>query len=334
MKILKIATLGLAMTAVGHVGVADAKLKRITIGSNKQGSVFFLLASGFAKTFQKELKIRSTAQPHAGSSVYIPLINNGEITMGLNNGMDSGAAARGQKPFGKKMQNFYGIARVWILPYAMMVKADSPIKRIEDLKGKRVVIDVKSVVSLANLNKAILATGGVMPGDVTAVNSAGVVQNINLVVEGRADAATVAAGMPAVRKAHATVGVRMLSLGPNNSAEMFAEMAPGSRPFVQKALKRYPFIKKDQLITAFDAYLNSGKAVSSDDAYKVAKVLHTKWKDLQKAYGPLRGVGQNKIAPPTVSHPYHPGAIKYYKEAGIWSAANEKANQVAIAAAK
>ncbi|MEK9684313.1 MAG: TAXI family TRAP transporter solute-binding subunit [Rhodospirillaceae bacterium] len=334
MKILKIATLGLALAAIGNLGVAQAKLKRITIGSNPQGSVYFLLASGFAKTFQKELKIRSTAQPHAGSSVYVPLLDKGEMTMGLVNGMDSGAATRGQKPFTKKMQNLYAIARVWILPYAMMVKADSPIKRIEDLKGKRVVIEVKAVQSLANLNRAILATANVSPKDVIEVDSAGVVQNINLVVEGRADAATVAAGMPAVRKAHATVGVRMLSLGPNNSPELFSKMAPGSRPFVQKALKRYPFIKQDQLIVAFDAYLNAGKAVSADDAYAVAKVLHTKWKDLQKAYGPLRGTAQNKIAPPTVSHAYHPGAIKYYKEIGIWSAANEKANTIALAAAK
>jgi len=334
MKFMKIAALGLALAAVGHMGAADAKLKRITIGSNKQGSVFFLLASGFAKTFQKELKIRSTAQPHAGSSVYIPLVNNGEITMGLNNSMDSGAAVRGQKPFGKKMQTFWGIARVWILPYALMVKADSSIKRIEDLKGKRVVIDVKSVVSLAALHHAILASGGLTAKDVTPVSSAGVVQNINLVVEGRADAAAVAAGMPAVRKAHATTGIRILSVGPKATPELFSSMAPGSRPMFQKKLKRYPFMKEDQNIAAFDAYLNSGKAVSSEDAYAIAKILHTKWKDLQKAYGPLRGTAQDKIAPPTTSHPYHPGAVKYYKEAGLWSAANQKGQDTAMKAAK
>jgi len=99
-------------------------------------------------------------------------------------------------------------------------------------------------------------------------------------------------------------------------------------------LKRYPFMKEDQNIDAFDAYLNSGKAVSSEDAYAIAKILHTKWKDLQKAYGPLRGTAQDKIAPPTTSHPYHPGAVKYYKEAGLWSAANQKGQDTAMKAAK
>ena len=75
-------------------GVAQAQIKRITIGSNRQGSVFFLLASGFAKHIQQNFKIRTTAQPHAGSSVYLPLVDTGEITMGLNNSTETAAAVR------------------------------------------------------------------------------------------------------------------------------------------------------------------------------------------------------------------------------------------------
>ena len=48
-------------------GTADAKLKRITVGTNPQGSVYFLLGSGFAKIFQEKMGVRANAQPHAGS---------------------------------------------------------------------------------------------------------------------------------------------------------------------------------------------------------------------------------------------------------------------------
>ena len=316
--------IGAGILAMGLATTAQADLKRITIGSNKQGSVFFLLASGFAKTFQQQLKIRATAQPHAGSSVYLPLIDNGEITMGLNNSMDSGAIVRGKAPFRIKAKNVRAIARVWIIPYGFMVKASSNIKSVADLRGKKVVTKVSAIVSLSNLNLAILKGAGITIKDITPMTSGGIVKNISMVIEGRADAAALAPGMPAVRKAHAATGIRFIPLASGTSDASLAIDSPGARTFVQKPLKRYPFITQPTRITAFDAYLNAGKQVSSSDAYKFAKVLHTQWKNLQKVYGPLRGTKQDKIAPPTAPHLYHPGAVKYYKEAGIWSAANDK----------
>ena len=315
---------------------AEAKLKRITIGSNAQGSVFFLLASGFAKEFQQQLKIRSTAQPHAGSTVYMPVVNAGEITMGLNNSMDSGAAVRGAPPFREKLTNIRAIARVWVIPYGLMVKADSGITKVSDLKGKKVVTTTGPIVSLTNLNVAYLHSGGVGLQDITAIKSGGIVDNINKVVEGRADASAVALGMPAVRKAHAGVpgGIRILPLGGGGSDDFLNREVPGSRGLVQKPGKTRPFLKEPTRVAAFDAYLNAGKAVSADDAYRIIKVLHTNWAKLQKSYGPLRGVKKDDICPPTNPHPYHAGVVKYLKEAKLWSAAHQKQQQAALAATK
>lgn len=320
-KCLAVAVVAVSMVAAN---AAEAKLKRITIGSNKQGSVYFLLASGFAKVLQQQLKIKATAQPHSGSSVYLPLYDIGEMTLGLNNSMDSGAAVRGKPPFRKKARNVRAIARVWIIPYGYIVKADSGINTLADLRGKKVVTHIKTVVSLRALNLSLLAGAGLSVKDVIAIDSGGVVKNVDMIIEGRVAAAPAAMGMPVVRKAHAATGLRFLPVGNGTSDLTLATDAPGSRTYTAKPTKRYPFIKKTTTIAAFDAYLNAGKQVSSDDAYAIARVLHTQWKKLQKAYGPLRGVKQSEIAPASNPHLYHPGAIKYYKEVGIWSAANEK----------
>jgi len=94
------------------IQAAQAELKRITIGSNPAGSAYFLLAGGFAKLFQQELKIRSTAQPHAGSSVYLPLLEKGELTLGLNSSLDSGMAVAGTAPYQNKHKKVRMIARI------------------------------------------------------------------------------------------------------------------------------------------------------------------------------------------------------------------------------
>jgi TRAP-type uncharacterized transport system substrate-binding protein len=88
--------------------------------------------------------------------------------------------------------------------------------------------------------------------------------------------------------------------------------------------KRLPMIDQPKLIGAFDSYLNAGTTVTDDDAYLIAKALHTSWDKMQKDYGPLRGLKASEIVPPTNVMPYHPGAIKYYREAGVWTAANDK----------
>lgn len=335
-NLIRFAAASAAFVAIAASTAAEAKMKRITIGSNRQGSVFFLLASGFAKTLQQQLKVRATAQPHAGSTIYLPVVNKGEMTMGLNNSMDSGAATRGTAPFRSKLSNIRAIAMVWTIPYGLMVKADSDIKQVSDLKGKKVVTVTGPIINLTNLNIAYLHSGGLSVKDITEVKSGGIVDNINKVVEGRADASAVALGMPAVRKAHAGVpgGIRILPLGAGGSDAFLGREVPGSRGLVQKPGKLRPFLTEPTRVAAFDAYLNAGKQVSADDAYTIIKTLHTQWKAMQKAYGPLRPLDMDKIVPPTNPHPYHEGVVRYWKEKGLWTDAHEKQQQAALAATK
>lgn len=307
-------------------GTADAKLKRITIGTNPAGSVYFLLGSGFAKLFQEKMGVRSNAKPHAGSSAYLPLMDAGRITLGVNSSLDSGMAWGGVAPYKKSTKKVRSIARVWILPYAYMVKESSGIKTLADLKGKRVVVKFKTNVSLAQANRTILSTAGLTENDVTSVESGGVVASIAMVVQDRVDAAPIATGMPQMRKAHATVpgGLRIIPLGPNGNDAFMSKGMAGLYTTKQKNSKRKPFVKSDITVAAFDSYLNAGSEVSNEDAYAMAKTLHTNWKQLQKDYPPLRGVKQSAIAPSNNPIPYHPGAAKYYKEVGLYTDAHMK----------
>ena len=312
--------------ALSSAGVAEGKIKSITIGSNPAGSTYFLLAGGFAKLMQEQLKIRSTAQPHAGSSVYLPLMNKGEITLGLNSSLDSGLAFNGRGAYkGRATKNVRSLARIWILPYMYMVKESSGIKTVADWRGKRVLVKVKTNVSLAQANLTLLSTAGLSASDVTAIDSGGVVAGINSVVEGRADATTVALTMPAMRKAHATVpgGLRILGLGSMATDAFMAKGMAGLYTMNVKPSKRLPFVRAETLIAAFDSYLNAGPQVDNEDAYRLAQTLHTNWKKLQKSYPPLRGTPQKALSPAKNAMPYHPGAIRYWKEVGMWTAANE-----------
>ncbi len=102
----------------------EAELKRISIGTNPVGTVFFVVGGGMAKLFSLKLRIPSRAVPHAGSSVYLSLLDSGEITLGLNTSLDSALAYRGNKPYARRL-DIQALARVFIMPYAYFVKASS-----------------------------------------------------------------------------------------------------------------------------------------------------------------------------------------------------------------
>ena len=169
-----------------------------------------------------------------------------------------------------------------------------------------------------------------------SVKSDGILKDIEKVVEGGADACAVTLGMPAVHKANAEVpgGIRILPLGAGGSDSFIGREVPGARGLTENPGTRYPFLTQPTRVAVFDVYLNAGAQVSEEDAYKLIKVLHTRWESMQKSYGLLRPMNKDNIVPPTNPQPYHTGVVKYWKEVGLWTAENERQQQEALAAGR
>jgi len=306
---------------------ANADLKSITIGTNPAGSTFFLLGGGIAKMYQEKLGIRSTAQPQDGSSIYLPMINSGEMTLGLSSSMDGGFAYKGDG-FPKVNEELRTLGRIWILPYAFITSGASGITKVEDLKGKRVMGNMPTNVALTRLNKAILKGGGLSPEDVDFARSGGLLDGIRAVVEGRADAAPVATTMPQLIEANGAAdgGIVVIANGSGATKSFYNEQVPGTRLGVAKPSSRRPFIVQDTNIVNYDTLLMTSSKLSEDDAYRLTKALYENWDQLRKDYPPLRSVAQDQIALVASTVPYHSGAVRFFKEIGVWSDAHQ-ANQ-------
>ncbi|WP_460274395.1 TAXI family TRAP transporter solute-binding subunit [Celeribacter sp. ULVN23_4] len=307
---------------------AKADVKNITIGTNPSGSTFYLIGSSFAKTLQEETGIRSTAQPFSGSSVYLPSIALGDIVMGMSTTVDAGMAYRGEGGYPQALTSLRTLARVWIIPYAFIARADSGIVSANDLKGKRVMGQVPSAQELTFINESIVRSGGIALEDVRFMTSGGLMDGINAVVEGRADAAPVATTMPVLIEANASTpgGLRIIANGTLGDAAFFANEVPGVSTATAAEDPNKPFIMGDTPIVAYDALLIADESLSEDDAYRITKTIHDNWADLQAAVGPLRSLSQSDLAMATTTVPYHAGAIRLYKELGLWTS-EHAANQ-------
>jgi len=67
-----------------------------------------------------------------------------------------------------------------------------------------------------------------------------------------------------------------------------------------------------------DIYLVGGKDLSNDAAYAVVKALWENNKDLAAAYSALAAWRPARMVSKSAFIPYHPGAIRFFKEKGVW----------------
>ncbi|HEX6994140.1 MAG TPA: TAXI family TRAP transporter solute-binding subunit [Gammaproteobacteria bacterium] len=319
-----------ACEQAGDTG-APAAAQSITIGSNPAGTHVYAVAAGFAKVLQERAGIRATMRPYTGSSVYLPMLQRGEISFGLNTGIDSHLAFEGLPPYTEPMDRLRAVAVAFPLPIMYMVRADSGLERIEDLRGKRVVIAFRSNVALEQLHTAILATGGLTPEDVEPVVVAGLPDAMRMLTEGRADAVPTGLDTALSIQVHSSIpgGIRYLTMGADE-AKLPAGMIGAVPVTVTPGPSSVGLTGPTRVAGVLD-FLNSSTHVPEDVVYRVIKTLHENWEQLRREYTQLADQPADAIAPAETHHPYHDGAIRYYREVGLWTEAHER-NQARLLA--
>jgi len=138
--LLVTAVAGLLVTAVA----ADAQLPReVTLATNPPGTSYYAVASGLAKVVSGAAGFQMVVQPYTGTSTMLPLLNTGEVDFGLVNAVDMGLSYRGpdfkiggRNPF-PHAPNLRLVMRGSPLVVGLLVRKDSPIRSVHDVKGKR-----------------------------------------------------------------------------------------------------------------------------------------------------------------------------------------------------
>lgn len=322
-----VALLGVSMVFASSLPTF-AQSRQFSIGTGFVGSSMHALGTVMAKHMQKNLRMRVTARPYVGPSAFMPLINAGEVTMGLASMSESHASYRGLET--DAMKDVRTVGRIVAMPFAFVVRKDSGIETIEDLKGKRVVLDFAAAGALTDMTQTMLDGAGLSRSDVEVVTVSGVGQGIEAVVEGNADAAPGSVSMAAVRKANATAGITIPSLEKEGFEERLAQSSSSAiRPFVVGA-GSYPGIEKETRIFGMDIYIVVPASLSDVDVVKILDVLHNNWDDMAKDYPGLSNFSVAELVHETQTVPYHPAAVEYFKSdkgGNIWDAAAEARNQ-------
>ena len=294
--------------------------RSVAIGTSPAGTGAFSLGSGLAAVASKATPIIAKVQPYAGPNTFVPLLESGELEFGIINILDAHMAMTGTGTY-KKAYPSLRVLTGGVFPFTggIMVRDKSDIKQVSDLKGKKLAWDFGGHAVIQALFNAALETGGVKPSDITQVRMSTSNDGIRGVAEGKVDATYASLGTGTNEEANAMEPVRFLNI-PNTEANNKILSKLGS-----SVVKADPAtgIRGETYIVGYPLHLLTSTKVNERTVQAVLKAWWDNYAELQTIHPLFKQFTKDVQAISNFTIPYHPGSVKFYKDAGVWTAKHD-----------
>ncbi len=285
----------------------------LLLATGGTGGTYYPLGGGMSKIWADNIPgLNVTAQSTGASAANVRMLGKNEVDLALiqNDVADYGRNAK--EAFAEKNEkytNYLAVANLYPEVVHIVVRADSTIKTVPDLKGKKVVVGAAASGTEIN-SRQILAAYGMSYKDLTPMYIP-FAEGATALKEKSADALVIVGGVPnaSLADVQTATPIRLVTVE------------------VDKLKKEYPFftnftVKKDTYkgmdadtnTVAVQAILVVRDEMNSDLVYQMTKLLFEKAGDIGHAKAKEFDI---KKAADGISIPFHPGAAKYLKEKGV-----------------
>ena len=310
----------LAGFMLAAVPVTAAEQRSASLATHAVGSLDNAIGTGIATVVSRHTAMTVRVQPFAGPPAWLPSMDSGETDMGVLTSADAVTSYKGVILYKKPYKNTRILVVGGALRLSFYVPKESPIETVADLKGKKIPADYPGTPIVRLSSTAALATAGLTYNDIIKVPVSDLQSGAQAFMEGRTDAGWHSVGSPAVEEANARKGgVKFISvIATPEGAKKMADVYPGSYPSVLKAGAATGVVKDTSLLTN-DIYLVASKDFSDQAAYEVVKALWEYNQELGAAYPALKEWRPERMVSKDAFIPFHPGAIKFFKEKQLWN---------------
>lgn len=293
----------------------------VTIATKPQGSLAYSTGAALSKVMVQKTDLQFRIAPYGGGSTYLPFINRGEEDFGFANGGEISFARDGAEYFtGGANENLRLVGVLYEINGTFAVPTESAVRTVSDLRGRKLPSDYSSGIVFKYLTTALLATAGLSFDDVERFPVSNFVAGVNAMIEGKVDAAYIPLNSGIGKKAMARMsgGWRYITFDATPDArEALGQVLPFSTSNVLQPADKLVGVTQQSAMISVQYYLVAGAHVDDEVAYQVTKTIYSSKDELAKAFGVF-----NRLVPETMprvhSAPYHPGAIRWYEEQGLW----------------
>jgi hypothetical protein len=311
------AAVGLLLAAGGA-----AEAQTVGIATSNPGSLFHNIGSAIAKA-ANDAGLNTTIQPATSPNQYLFAVGAGDIEFGVGNLQEFNYALEGEEWFdGQPNPDLRVVAMIMPLREAIFVRKDSDIMSIADLKGRPMVDGYTAQNTILPQLDAIYATAGMTRADMQPVQVPSVVAGADAFMAGESVGFIFAHGAGKVREADAAVGgLRALPIEntPENEAAI-KEHWPVGYLVQMGPSPAAPGVLEDGWFIAYPQIVFTNAGVPDDLVYEMAKVIHDSKEGLAATFPPFNAFNPDEdMVGDTAPGEYHPGAIRYFEEIGLWN---------------
>lgn len=316
-----------------NIGIAAAKVPAvITWAVPPEGASGYLMVTGFSGTVTKHTPVRKIVlQNFAGVAGWPTRMQRGELNFAIHCGFKTMSDAwQGKGIFEKigRMKNIRHVAKGYGLAYGFHF-ADPKIKSVGDMKGKSLFLQVRHHDQVTATKVMLADFGLTYDKDVKIIPVRSPREAIQGILTGRGDGMAYGAipGLAQVKQAKKgfhTVSIPMKTLNKISAAEPVwgaTTLKAGGNPLKPET---------DVSTLELGCGISTGAHNSADTVYQVLKAIydhHDEWKSVH----PIARRWNVNRAIDNAVQPFHAGAVRYYKEKGIWSAELEAKQKALLA---
>jgi uncharacterized protein len=306
-----------AVTGVALMASAQAQ-QFFRIGTGGTAGTYYPVGGMIANAVSQPGKIIVTAQASNGSVANVNAISGGSLESGFSQADVATWAQKGTGIYEGK-PNVPGlrlIANLYPESVHVVARKGAGIKTVADLKGKRVALDEPGSGTLVNA-RLILAAYGVKESDIKPdyikPNQAG-----DKMKDGSLDAFFFVGGAPAgaiAELASSGAGIELIPID-GAPAEALRKTSPFFSPDEIPA-ETYKGVVAVKTISVGAQWVTGDKA-DTNTVYEITKALYSDATQKALAAGHAKGkLITKENAVKSAGIPFHPGAEKFYREAGL-----------------
>ncbi len=298
------------------------EVKFVKIGVSSAGGDWFRAGAKFSTMIPAALPEVASSTVIGGGVVNVTRIGKGEaqIAFALTPYPEQGYKGE-SKHYPTAFKNVRLVASNLgrTVTVAMVVLKDSPIKSISDLKGKRIVPGDRGW-GTTDLVEALMASAGMPPekfkADGGTISYTSITDRSKALQDKNVDAIFIPAqvNFPDLMAVQQAVGIRVIGF-PNDLIDKTLATVPGLiKSHVPKGL--YGVVEQDLPSPGFLQQLIVDAGLSDELVYRLTKLW---WERIKEIHEIAPGLNQAdvKLAMEHATIPFHPGALRYYKEVGV-----------------